>query len=207
MQQLYFVRHGQTELNASNHVQGGQIDSPLLPNSLIDAEKTGRLLRDKKITRIITSPQQRAMDTAQLIAKQFPHEVMIEEDPLLKEFDYGEWEGAFIPDLEATYVDAFYNLRHMPDRYDPSTFGGETYVELISRGTQAVRHHAELHPESDLLFVGHGILTMATILTLAGFPLKDIRTQPALGNTSVSKLVKKGKEFELEMWNYVGHLD
>lgn len=206
MQHLYFVRHGQTELNASNHVQGGEIDSPLLPKSKVDAKKTGRLLKDKNITRIITSPQQRALDTSRLLASEFSTEVIIEEDSRLKEFGYGEWEGIFIPDIEKKYKDSFYHLRNQPDLYDPTSFGGETYIDLILRGTEAVRHHAENHPDSDLLFVGHGITTMATILTLAGFPLKDIRTQPALGNTSVSHMIKNDSEFELKTWNYLNHL-
>lgn len=42
MQRLFFVRHGKTELNQGNFVQGAGVDSPLLEESRKDALKTGR---------------------------------------------------------------------------------------------------------------------------------------------------------------------
>lgn len=33
MQRLFFIRHGMTEYNLAARIQGGSIDSPLLPQS------------------------------------------------------------------------------------------------------------------------------------------------------------------------------
>lgn len=205
MQQLYFVRHGQTEFNLAERVQGS-IDSPLLLQSKVDAEKTGDLLKHTAIERIIASPQLRAFETATLIASKFNRPIQIEKDPLLKEMAYGKWEGERIAYLGEKHEDLFRHLRKEPHLYDPTSFGGETYQSLIERGTKSVISHAEMSPESDLLFVGHSIHLMSTILTLAGFPLKDIRSQPPLANTSVTRVIRDGSYFEIDVWNDVQHL-
>ena len=75
MQNLYFVRHGQTHLNATDHVQGGDIDSPLLEKSIEDARKTGLFLKNTAISRAITSPQLRAHNTATYILSAFENDI------------------------------------------------------------------------------------------------------------------------------------
>ena len=206
MQKLYFVRHGQTQLNAANHVQGGAIDSPLLDKSVEDALRTGLFLKKTAISHVISSPQMRAYDTASYILSEFDREVSLETDSRLKEFGYGSWEGLHIPALAEKYPETFRHLREEPHKYNPAPFGGETYPELIARGTESILYHANKHSNEDLLFVGHSILWTATLLSLVGFEMKDIRSQPPLGNTSISRLVKEGDTFTLDSWNYLDHL-
>lgn len=206
MQKLYFVRHGQTQLNAADHVQGGDIDSPLLEKSVVDARKTGLFLKQTAISRVISSPQLRAHDTAKYILGEFDREIPLETDSRLKEFGYGSWEGLHIPALAEKYPETFRHLREEPHKYNPTQFGGETYPELIARGTESVLYHANKHPDENLLFVGHSILWTATLLSLVGFKIKDIRSQSPLGNTSVSRLVKEDATFKLDSWNYLDHL-
>lgn len=206
MQHLYFVRHGQTELNAANRVQGGDIDSPLLEQSRTDAIKTGLALKKAPITKVIASPQLRAKETAQLIMSQFDSHPPLEEDDFLKELGFGEWEGKYIIELQEKYPELLRQLRKEPHRYNPSSFGGETYPDLISRGTQSVLYHLENNPGSDLLFVGHSVTLTATILSLVGFPLEKIRSQTPMENTSITRLVHNQNEFKLDQWNYIEHL-
>ena len=104
MQKLYFVRHGQTQLNAANHVQGGAIDSPLLDKSVEDALRTGLILKKTAISHVISSPQMRAYDTASYI---------------LSEFDCGSWEGLHIPALAEKYPETFRQFREEPHQYTP----------------------------------------------------------------------------------------
>ena len=207
MQTLYFVRHGQTELNAKDHVQGGDIDSPLLEKSREDAIKTGLYLRNEPIDRLISSPQLRAKNTALLINSQFQTELPFEIEPLLKEFSYGEWEGLHIPTVAKQWPETFYHLRNQPHLYDPRSFGGESYPDLIKRGTKAVTDYADRYSDANLLFVGHSITLTATILSLVGYDLKDIRSQTPMANTSVSRLKRQGDRFILESWNETAHLD
>ena len=119
MQKLYFVRHGQTQLNAANHVQGGAIDSPLLDKSVEDALRTGLILKKTAISHVISSPQMRAYDTASYILSEFDREVSLETDSRLKEFGYGSWEGLHIPALAEKYPETFRQFREEPHQYTP----------------------------------------------------------------------------------------
>ncbi|UJF15639.1 histidine phosphatase family protein [Jeotgalibaca sp. MA1X17-3] len=206
MQQLYFVRHGQTELNAANRVQGGDIDSPLLEQSRKDAIKTGLALKDASVSKVVASPQLRAKETAQIIVSQLDSRLSLEEDVLLKEFGYGEWEGKDISELHEKYPTLLHQLRKEPHLYDPSSFGGETYPDLILRGTQSILYHVKNNPEKNILFVGHSITLTATILSLVGFPLEEIRSQTPMENTSITRLIYNQNEFKLDQWNYIEHL-
>jgi broad specificity phosphatase PhoE len=63
--QFYFVRHGETLLNAE-HIHQGE-DGALSQNGRNQAEKVGRALQGLGITRIIASPYPRARETAEII--------------------------------------------------------------------------------------------------------------------------------------------
>ncbi|MER2064544.1 MAG: histidine phosphatase family protein [Alkalibacterium sp.] len=206
MQRLYFVRHGKTVLNQGNYVQGGDIDSPLLEESLRDAEKTGTYLNTEDIRHVIVSPQQRAVQTAELITKKFTSPFSIDFVEDFKEMMYGDWEGLLIPDVERQYPKLFHNLRKRPELYDPEEIRGETYDQLTSRGRQTIHDAIDRYPAEDILFVGHSILIMCTVLSLLGKDVKDYRSFTPLNNTSITVLNLEA-HFTLEKWNSTEHLE
>lgn len=206
MQRLFFIRHGMTEYNLADRVQGGSIDSPLLPQSLEDAKKTGQYLKNHGFEHIFASPQERAVETARLITSQFEQSFTMHYTDELKEFGYGSREGTFTTHWRETSPNTFYNLRNRPDLYDPSDFNGETYPELIARGSQAIHQAIEQFPDTDLLFVGHSINWTTTLLSLIGMDLKDLRSKEPLANTSISELGYAEGKFTLTAWNQIGHL-
>lgn len=206
MTQLYFVRHGKTEYNLADRVQGGDVDSPLLAESKQDAIKTGLALQLEAIPRIIASPQHRAVETMELITNQFQHPFSVHFTDDFREFRYGDWEGASIPELKENFPEMFYHLRERPDLYNPTSIKGETYKNLIKRGTGAVHKACATFPNEDILFVGHSITITCTLLSLIGKDLKDLRSAPPLDNTSISILDYKNNEFQLNTWNETDHL-
>lgn len=64
---FYFVRHGETILNAE-HIRQGE-DGALSENGRKQAEKVGRSIENLSISRIITSTYPRARETAEIINK------------------------------------------------------------------------------------------------------------------------------------------
>lgn len=92
---LYFIRHGESESNSSGLITGQQ-DVPLTENGRQQARLAGQNIREKAIMidHIISSPLQRAQDTARLIA----HEIGFSEDAiqinnLVIERSFGSLEG------------------------------------------------------------------------------------------------------------------
>jgi probable phosphoglycerate mutase len=93
---IYLIRHGQTEFNREDRVQG-RIDSPLTDLGVAQAKAMGERLRalkaaDGREWRVATSPLGRAMRTARIVAEAagLPDP---EVDARLIEVDYGQLEG------------------------------------------------------------------------------------------------------------------
>ena len=86
---LYFIRHGETEYNRDDKLQGLS-DSPLTEKGLVQVNKFAEFFADKNIQKIYASPLERTNKTASIIAKKLSKEVSIIEN--LKETCYGEWE-------------------------------------------------------------------------------------------------------------------
>jgi broad specificity phosphatase PhoE len=65
---IYFVRHGETEYNVLNLMQG-HMDIPLNENGINQAKIAREELKDLKIDEIYSSPLIRAYKTAEIIKK------------------------------------------------------------------------------------------------------------------------------------------
>ena len=101
---LFLVRHGQTEWNLVQRIQGHS-DSPLTAAGVEQAKAAGRLLRAVLAGRcavLISSPLGRARRTAQLLADALglsADGILIE--PRLREVSWGAWDGLSRDELEA----------------------------------------------------------------------------------------------------------
>ena len=84
---VYLVRHGETAWTRTGQ-HTGRTDLPLLPEGVEQARALGRLLAGVRLSAVWSSDLQRARRTAVLAG--FEPTVT----PLLREFDYGDYEGA-----------------------------------------------------------------------------------------------------------------
>lgn len=91
---VLLVRHGETDENVAGIIQG-QLDTPLNSFGRLQAATTARHLSNVRLDRVITSPLQRARDTAQAILEQQPEssQLRLEQDDRLKERAFGVLEG------------------------------------------------------------------------------------------------------------------
>ena len=85
---LYLIRHGETEWSLSGR-HTGRTDIPLTEQGEQDARQLGERLRAVSMTRVCTSPTQRARRTAALVGLTPDAEI----EPDLAEWDYGDYEG------------------------------------------------------------------------------------------------------------------
>lgn len=88
------VRHGETHENVAGVVQG-QLDTPLNSFGRLQASTTADHLSSIHFDRIITSPLQRARDTAQAILSKQSNaaHIQLEQDDRIKERSFGVLEG------------------------------------------------------------------------------------------------------------------
>lgn len=96
MMRLYVIRHGETEWNAEGKMQGWA-DIPLNDRGRELARITGEALREVPFDLILSSPLQRARETAALVtgpsAAYYGREIPVIEDERIKEINWGSWEG------------------------------------------------------------------------------------------------------------------
>lgn len=198
---LYFVRHGKTEWNLEDRMQGSK-DSPLLPQSYEDMKKCGQALKDIPFEAVYTSPIKRAKETAEGIVSQFDRQVPMHEAKGFVELGFGDLEGEKFNDAQSRFPDEMFSLRNHPEQYDPSAFNGEDYVSMIERSTSVVKNAIKDTKEGPLLFVGHGAMLIACMRTLLGVPLEKLREVGGmLDNNSVTVLSYDNGEFTLDDWN------
>ena len=164
---IAFVRHGQTEWNATGRLQGSS-DIPLNETGREQARQAVAILADGGWEVIVSSPLARARETASIIAAGLGIELGRSYD-LLIERDYGEAEG--VTDADA--------LLRWPDHQYP---GLEALPSVVARGTAALQQISAEYGERNIVVVCHGTIIRYTLAALAGRKVEQIT------NGSVSTL-------------------
>ena len=92
MTRLFLIRHGETEWNRQNKLQGHS-DIHLSPEGFHQAITFAEHAPFKHADAIYSSDLVRAMDTAIILAERF--NLTIKMMPELREMNYGDWEGRY----------------------------------------------------------------------------------------------------------------
>lgn len=93
---IYFVIHGLSEANVKRVFAGQRDDSPLVEEGRQQAKETGQKIIKEgiKIDKIVSSPSQRALETAKIIAKEIGFNISdIIIDNRINEYDMGSLSG------------------------------------------------------------------------------------------------------------------
>ena len=125
---VYIMRHGETDWNKEKKIQG-RVDIPLNERGRAVARMTAEQLKNVPFQAALTSPLQRAKETAQIIIGK--RNVPIVEDERIAELAFGEGEGMRAR-VNGAYVSVFENFFCHPERYKPLS-GGETLEHLCER--------------------------------------------------------------------------
>ena len=177
MRRLIVWRHGNTDWNAGNRVQG-QTDVPLNELGRQQAVDAAELLLRLRPVAIVASDLRRAADTAATLGALTG--LSVKHDPRLRERSFGAWEGLLMTEVAAT----------RPGEYDLWTAGAdviggevETLDDLGKRVADGLRDAAELAPPGATVVVAtHGAAARQGIGHLLGWPSEQLRTLRALQN-------------------------
>lgn len=154
---LFIFRHGQTDANFNNIIQGALIDYPLNAEGRLQAEELRDVLTEKKIGVIYSSYMIRAHETAQIVSGG-KVEVMTLEG--LEEVSYGEAEGMPSADAHFKYKDIFdiiHNEEH-PLHNDICIPGGETVRQSTERALEALEYIRRHTDAENVGVASHGSL-------------------------------------------------
>lgn len=153
---LYLVRHGETVANKA-HVMQGQTQGELNAVGIGQAERLHDELCEKHFDAYVASDLKRAVDTCSIIAQSSGKQVIT--TPLLRERDWGDFTGCFIPDLK--------------DRVFPENV--ETLEQLKTRGRKFIDYIKQNFAGRKVLAVGHGIINKAIQSVYFDKPMNEIK--------------------------------
>lgn len=144
---IYVIRHGQTSLNRARALQG-RSDAPLNEKGEEQSRKVGHLMAERGIafSHVFSSPLQRAVRTAELVAPGVP----VQCDERLIEMDYGPYEGIDLtsppPEIATFFSDFVHN---------PAPEGMEQLADVVGRTGAFIEEVKEL--EGSVLISTHAI--------------------------------------------------
>ena len=136
---VYYARHGQTDLNAAQRLQGRR-DPPLNARGRQQAVDCGNVMRDLFVRDqrraedfdYVSSPLVRARETMELVRTTLGVDPQLYAiDDRLIEIAYGDWEGLTLPEIQAGDPDIL--ARRERDKWDFTPPGGECYRDLAKR--------------------------------------------------------------------------
>lgn len=156
---IFLVRHGQTNWNIENRLQGC-VDIPLNKKGIEQAKILAENIKTLKVDKIISSPLSRALDTAKIINEKL--QVSLITNEALIERSFGVLEGVKGNDYD---IDLFWNVEKNYKYKDI-----EPIQEFLKRIYKYLNKLVDENPNSNILLVTHNGVNIATNCYFKGLP-------------------------------------
>ncbi|KAB7756465.1 acid phosphatase [Mycolicibacterium phlei] len=155
---LILLRHGETEWSRSGR-HTGRTDLELTETGRERAGLAAEALTELELDDplVLSSPMRRAIDTAELAGLRID-----EVNPLLHEWDYGDYEGLTTPQIRETVPDWLIWTHGAP--------GGESVADVTARADRAVELALTHMQSRDVVFVGHAHFSRSVIARWVEMP-------------------------------------
>ncbi|HEX2833555.1 MAG TPA: histidine phosphatase family protein [Thermoanaerobaculia bacterium] len=192
--QLLFVRHGQTVHNVAGIAQGWN-DSELSDLGRVQVQKLARRILDFNPTALYSSPLGRALSTAEAIREVTGLEIITNDD--FREMNYGRWEGCSFLDVRRTDEEIY--RRWIVDGEEPCP-EGESHMDVQRRVMRGIETVTTERP----VIVTHGTALRIAATGLLNVPVTVSRNF-AQENAALNVFLRRGERWILRHWNDAGH--
>ena len=185
---IYLIRHGETEWSRTGQ-HTGLSDIPLTPFGEEEALAVGKQLRGLAFDAVLSSPRQRARRTSEIAGLNRSAEV----EPLLREWDYGDFEG--LRSSEILQAHPGWNI------YQDGCPNGESPSQIIARADAMVARLRILKGKIAIFSHGHFLRILA--VRWIGLPV-DVAQRFLIGTASLSILGYEHERVEkpvIVLWN------
>ena len=210
VRRLVMLRHGQTDSNADNRMQG-QLDTKLTDLGHAQAASAAEVLAKRQPRLIVSSDLSRAYDTATALARRCG--VSVSTDKGLRETHLGQWQG-----LTHSEVDVAAPGQRQAWRDDATLapHGGESRLDVADRSRPVVARILLNEPDwgaddcdRPVVLVAHGGLIAALTASLLDLPVDSWPVLGGMGNASWAQLSGHGPadaaleqlRWRLDVWN------
>ncbi len=198
---IYFIRHGQTEMNRLNIVQGSGVDSDLNEFGMLQAEAFFNYYEKHRFDLIITSALKRTFQTVKpFFDKDIPHESWAE----INEINWGIHEGK---KSDPWMIEAYKKMiaQWAIGNFDASLQDGESASQLANR-INLFLESIKTRPEKSILVCTHGRTLRCLMCLVKGQHLREMESYTH-SNTGLFKIHWENQNFIVEFENDTRHLN
>lgn len=188
---IYLVRHG--EAQNPKKIIYGYLPLPLSAKGRAQARCAGKILKDKNIFLIFSSPQKRTRETARIISQVISRgKIKVGVIKNLREVALGHFlEKLTKRQARDKYPEIVRDYYRFPARVKA---GGENLAETADRVLRAIHGMSKIHPGRNLVFVSHQDSILAALLKISKRSFNDLHKVKAIcGTGAVCEIWSVGK--------------
>src|SRR5437867_12510489 len=160
---LFLVRHGATTLAAEDRF-AGSTDVPLSEEGLEQAERLAERLAGESIATVFSSPLERAVATARILATS--HRLEVQTRAELREIGHGHWEQLTRREVEERFPEEAAEWDRDP--YTCAPVGGESGLMVTARALPALLDIVRSHAGQKVIVVSHKATIRLLLSSLLG---------------------------------------
>lgn len=180
MTRFYFIRHAAID-GLGQRIAGRTAGVALNADGREQALRLARRLARESIDAVYASPQQRAMQTGEALARDLKLELRIANE--LDEIDFGDWTGKSYEELGALPEWRVFNQLHS----STSPPNGELLLEAQTRVVRFMAQLREQNAAKRIALVSHGDVIRVALAHQLGIPI-DFLMRFEIGPASVSSV-------------------
>jgi broad specificity phosphatase PhoE len=185
MTRILLIRHGHTEL-LGKVLYGRMPGIHLSEQGRSEIQKLAAGLKARyRVDEVLSSPLERARETAEAIAPHYSKTVLLDED--LQEVDFGNWMGKPFAKLMNNEAWKRYNRYRSLNGPPGGEFMNQVQLRSWNALERAIERHRQL-PEPTIAVVSHGDVVRALLMLFLGMPLDNIH-RLEISTASVSEVV------------------
>jgi broad specificity phosphatase PhoE len=201
IKKIYLVRHGQTDFNLRNIVQGSGVDTDLNERGRAQADAFFQRYGDVPFDKVYTSALKRSQQSvARFLAKGLATEALAG----LNEISWGTKEGHRVTAEEDEYYHYMIKQWQLGNT-SLKIEKGESPEDVVKRMKPAVDHIMSKQDEKTILICMHGRAIRILLCYLLNYPLKSMDMFEH-ENLCLYVLNYTGSMFQVELHNDVRHL-
>ena len=204
MQTRFIVfRHGETDWNARRLLQGSS-DIPLNENGRKQAAAGMNAVKNIDFDLAFSSDYIRAVETSQIVLAE--KNISLQTDVRLREWDCGDWEGAYCPDFFKAHPETIPAMIDGVGELD--TPNGESRDDVRKRIHAFFTEAVEKYPGRTIFICIHGA-ALRCMLELPVGRIQPGQFLPLSDNLARNEIIynHRSNAWGLAEWNYRGHLE
>lgn len=202
MKNVFVIRHGETDINRNNMIQGRSINASINSLGRQQAKAIVKALEQYNIEKIVTSSLNRTYETAKpLIEFCGAGCVQYEE---LDELDFGELEGKEF-EIISEKIEEIHQAWKNGD-VELAVKGGESPMQAFERANRKIQHILENSAEQNIAFIIHGRLIRILLSEWLGLGLQNMH-KIEHANGAINHLQWENGEFKAVQLHITEHLN